>query len=292
MATKPETAFRPVRPPVEPPTALLLAFRPSLPAAEAGVADALLSDAAATRYESVGELAERSGSSPATVVRLCKRLGFDGFLAMKIALAEEAGAARQFGHPELSAQGGAGEALEHSMLADAQSLRGAMPLIDRGAFEQAVDAIAGCERLLLGGVGTSAALAELAAIRFLALGLHVTLYKDVLAQHLAAQLLAPGGVCLLISHTGSSTDTVEFAKAARKTGATTVGVTSFARSPLARAVMVPLVTANKKDRASLELFTNRIVHVSLLGALHAAVAATLPTSEASKPSAVIAKHQY
>ena len=58
--------------------------------------------------------------------------------------------------------------------------------------------------------------------------------------------------------------------------ATTIAVTSFARSPLAKACDVVLATGNRNDPRTLELFTTRVVHVSVLGALHAAVTARLP----------------
>src|SRR5579884_2075383 len=53
---QPETAFQEME---SGPIARLLARRAGIPAAEARVADTLLAEPEATRYESVGELAER-----------------------------------------------------------------------------------------------------------------------------------------------------------------------------------------------------------------------------------------
>src|SRR5947209_15746918 len=112
------------------PAARLLAAQSTLPAAEARVAHTLLSDPETTRYESVAQLAARAGASPATVIRLCQRLGFDGFPGLKLALAEEAGATRQFGHPEDGDDSPSG-VLETCVLADARALAGALSAIDR-----------------------------------------------------------------------------------------------------------------------------------------------------------------
>src|SRR5947208_16668533 len=84
------------------PTARLRLHRASLPVAEGSVADAVLSDARAVTSESVGDLAARAGSSTATVVRMCRRIGYDGFYRFKIALAEEMGFTSQFGHPPVT----------------------------------------------------------------------------------------------------------------------------------------------------------------------------------------------
>jgi DNA-binding MurR/RpiR family transcriptional regulator len=48
-------------------------------------------------YDSVGRLAARAAVSPATMVRLSRRLGYTGYAALKLAIAQEAGRADQFG---------------------------------------------------------------------------------------------------------------------------------------------------------------------------------------------------
>src|SRR5438093_8575444 len=111
------------------PMAALRMHRPGLPDAEARVADAILDQPQLVTNESVGDLALRAGSATATVVRLCRRVGFDGFYRFKIALAEEAGLKRQFGHPPLTATD-ATTVLETSMIADARDVVDAISLLE------------------------------------------------------------------------------------------------------------------------------------------------------------------
>ena len=231
--------------------------------------------------ESVGDLAERAGTSTATIVRLCRRVGFEGFYHFKIALAEEVGLTRQFGHPDLPS-GDPGSVLHQAMGADARDIADAGALIDVRAFDAAVDVIAKASEVFFSGVGTSGPIAQLGALRFMVLGLRTTALQDVQAQDLAARLLRPGAACIAISHTGSSKETVNIARSAQAAGATTVGITSFARSPLTKHCDVVLATGNRAEPRTLELFTTRVVHLSLLGALHASVAARRP-----EPSGVI-----
>ena len=83
---------------------------------------------------------------------------------------------------------------------------------------------------MFAGVGGSAALAALAAFRFAALGIRIaTSAMDALVQHLQADTLRAGEVCVAISHTGKSRDTIDVARAAALAGALTVGVSRFAR---------------------------------------------------------------
>jgi RpiR family carbohydrate utilization transcriptional regulator len=239
------------------------------------VADAILDNPQLVTAESIGDLAARAASATATVVRLCRRVGFDGFYRFKISLAQELGAVRQFGHPSGDIDD-APSALHSAMRADAEEIANAATLIDAAAFERAVDAIVDAPEILFAGVGTSAPVAELGALRFLVLGLRATAIADVQAQDVAARLLPAGSACLLVSHTGASRETVDIARSARDARAATIALTSFPRSPLARACDIVIATGNARDPRTLELFTTRAVHVSVLGALHAAVALRRP----------------
>src|ERR1044071_8878607 len=55
------------------------------------VAEQVLTDPAAASRATIVELAERSGTSPATVTRFCRALGFDGYADLRIGIAAEAG---------------------------------------------------------------------------------------------------------------------------------------------------------------------------------------------------------
>jgi DNA-binding MurR/RpiR family transcriptional regulator len=96
-----------------------------------------------------------------------------------------------------------------------------------------------------------------------------------------------------ISHTGESRDTIEVAGAASAAGAATIGVTSSAGSPLTQAVQIALVCADQHDPAARELFANPVGIMSALGALHAGVAALLPSRTAPAAAGrAITSHQY
>src|SRR5436189_1673049 len=55
------------------------------------VAEQVLDDPAGAARATIVELAERSGTSPATVTRFCRALGFAGYADLRLAIAGEAG---------------------------------------------------------------------------------------------------------------------------------------------------------------------------------------------------------
>ena len=60
-----------------------------LPSSERKIADYVLQNPSAPLFMTMTELAAAAGSSPAIVVRLCKRLNVDGYSDFKIRLSRE-----------------------------------------------------------------------------------------------------------------------------------------------------------------------------------------------------------
>src|SRR5512139_4162895 len=55
------------------------------------VAEHVLTDPAGASRATIVELAERSGTSPATVTRFCRAIGFEGYSDLRIGIAGETG---------------------------------------------------------------------------------------------------------------------------------------------------------------------------------------------------------
>ena len=65
------------------------ASRGDLPDALARIADVILSEPEVAVRASMSELAELTGSGEASIVRFCRRLGFDGYSSFKLSLASD-----------------------------------------------------------------------------------------------------------------------------------------------------------------------------------------------------------
>jgi DNA-binding MurR/RpiR family transcriptional regulator len=201
------------------------------------------------------------------VIRCAKKLGFKGFHDLKLTLAQDLAAFRHL----------SGESEELSVLArvtaaGAQSVRDASALVDPAAFEEATDALGRARRVLFVGVGTSAPLAQDAAYRFRAIGLETEAPADAHVQHVAARLLHEGDVCLAVSHTGSTRETLAAVEAAKTAGARTVLITSFLRSPLADVADIVLTAGSREVSFHLEAVASRLAHLAVIDALLVAVA--------------------
>jgi RpiR family transcriptional regulator, carbohydrate utilization regulator len=265
---------RPPEPTPEPSRAVLATTRsvlPSLQPSDARVAQLIIDEPDAVVYRSVSEVAEAAATSSATVVRCAQKLGFKGFHDLKLALAQER-ATFEAAQPEATIADPRLAVVSQVLTAGAQTVRDAAALVDPEAFDAIVSALCAAERILFVGVGTSGPLIHDAAYCFSAIDSRAEASSDVHAQALRARLLAPQDVCLAISHTGSTRETLDAVKAAHDSGATTAAITSFARSPLTELVDHVILAGTREVSFRLEAMASRLAHLALLDALLVSVA--------------------
>jgi DNA-binding MurR/RpiR family transcriptional regulator len=248
------------------------AVLPSLQRSDARVAQAILDQPEAVIYQSVSELAELADTSTATVVRCAQKLGFKGFHDLKLALAQELSAFRGGIAAHDERLGTAEAVLARVTAAGAQIVRDAGALVNPEAFAAAVTALAAARHILCVGVGTSGPLAQDAAYRFRTIGLHAEAPGDVHVQHVASRLLQTSDVCVAISHTGATRETLDAVSAAKTAGAGTIAVTSFMRSPLTELADVVLTAGSREVSFRLEAMASRLAHMAVIDALLVAVA--------------------
>lgn len=249
------------------------AHLPSLQAADVRVARVLLEQPNVVIYKSAAELAEMGSTSSATVVRCAQKLGFKGFHDLKIALAQELAVIPSTVAPKEVQSDPRIAMLTQVTAAGAESVRAAATLVDPDAFEATVAALDRARRVLFIGVGTSAPLCQDASYRFTAIGVQADAPADVHVQHVRARLLGPEDVCVTVSHTGSTRETLEATRAAAGAGAITVAITSFAKSALTQMVDYPIVAGTREVAFQLEAMASRLAHLALLDCLLVAVAA-------------------
>lgn len=249
---------------------------PDLSESDRRIADVILTQPSLVVRSSVSEVAESVGVSAATVVRACRRLGFEGFQDVKISLTQDLArnqrTTRDATPGAISESSSSAEVLHRVMVAGAQGLQDAQVTLDEDYFGQAVDVLARSSQVLFIGGGSSASMAADAAYWFTAIGMAAAAPADPMAQLLGARHLPSDGACVAISHSGGFKQTVETAHVARDVGATVIALTSFPKAPLTEVGHLALVAGGRSLGYRLEASAGRLVHLAVLDALRIAVA--------------------
>jgi DNA-binding MurR/RpiR family transcriptional regulator len=246
-------------------------------------------------YQSVTQLAGAAETSLSTVVRFCRSIGLAGFQDLKLALARETMPAVQRIQGDVEAGDSPGDVLGKVLHAGSVALEEAEKAVSASTFSEMVGLVTSSRRLLFAAVGTSAPLAMDAAYRLTTLGLEALAPSDVHVQHVTASMLRPDDLCLAISHTGSTRETLSTVETARKAGAKTAALTSFDRSPLTDLVDLVLVAGSRETAFRVEAMASRLVHLTVLDALFVAVALEDPEESQrtlDRTGSVLADHRF
>lgn len=239
---------------------------PLLGGSEQRVAEAILSAETEVADLSTVQLAQRAGTSPATVVRACKNMGFSGFQHVRLEFARRL--ASDPVDPVSSA-----DPVSETFHEAADALSAASQVLDRQGVEEAASALHTAGKILLVGNGFSAPPLQDAQLRLLTLGLTVHAPADAQAQQFIARSLTPSDVCLAASYSGSNRNTLAACARAKEQGATLVSVTSFTHTPLLKLTDIPLVTGPVSRPHAVDPFHSRLAHWVTLQALCATIAA-------------------
>lgn len=216
------------------------------------------------------DLAEAAGTSPATVSRMAKALGFRSFQHLRIMLVRDLGASPSQA-PEGRPDDTAGR-LKWLAESAAGVLQTSLASVGPGEFDAAVAAIVAAPRLVLVGTGASGPPVQTGALAFALNGRSCEAPLDGVTQQLVASTLQAGDVCLAVSASGTNAVTNSAARAARDAGASVIGVTSFAKSALAEHVDLLLVAGARFLAWDPGSLGSALAQTLLLSALQMAVA--------------------
>ena len=240
----------------------------SLTDTEKKIADTVLSSPKDAVKMTVKELAERSGTVPSAVVRFCKSIGATGFSDFKICLsAELGGKVSATGMLPVGEGDGPQQVFRKVFASGINTLEDTLSMIDFSQAEAIVRLLQQATRVVFFGVGTSSVIAMDAQYRFAQLGIATSACTDILFMNVTAANLKAGDVAVCISHSGSTKATVDAMRRAKKAGADTVAISSFAHSRLAMESDYHLIAFSDDKNYPVEAVSARIAHICILDAL-------------------------
>ncbi|MDF2628084.1 MAG: RpiR family transcriptional regulator [Symbiobacteriaceae bacterium] len=234
---------------------------------EQAVASFLLSDPKEFVSLSISALAARCRVSETVIIRLYRKLGYDGFHQFKIDIAQSLTEASVDALGDLTATDDVETIKKKVFAATRQAVEDSVGMVDSAQLAAARDALLSARRVVVAAFGGSASVGLDFVHKLLKLGVVATLQQDAHMQVMAAAVLGRGDVLMAISHSGNSRDIVETLEIARHQGAQTVLLTGFPRSPAAKAADINLYSVCRETKFQTDAMTSRIVQLAVLDTL-------------------------
>lgn len=209
---------------------------------EQRAADYILDHLEETRELPLDQLAKRARVSQPTVLRMVRALGFGGYRDFRYQLVSEL--ARNLSEGDLTTRPlygytlCPGERLEDipgNMVAMAERmLEETLKNFSIRTYKKIVEVLRGARLIDIYSVENSEVTAQDFLAKLLYLGFSCRHFSDHYYQRISAGSLTDQDVAVGISYSGSSRDTVDVMRTAKKAGATTIVLTNFKDSPISR----------------------------------------------------------
>ena len=208
-----------------------------LPDAESEVRDYILKNGNDVLKMSVQELAEKSFTSPATVIRLCQRLELKGFSELKIELASEFKAYEQMNinvldNSTIKKNDTYDEIINKVTDASLKSIEETYINIDKTVLIEVAKKVMACTTLDLYGIGASNVIAFDAGYKFMRIGKNIACLSLADRQRIQAINSDKSHFAMLISYSGETKEILEIASILQEQGVPSVSVTSSAKNRL------------------------------------------------------------
>ncbi len=242
----------------------------ALTSSEKKVADFALSNQSGTQFMSISELAEACGVAEATISRFCRRLGYKGYNAFKLAVAKSSPQHKPWDNPlsgEVTAEDSLEDICKKLYSAEVEAMAQTMELLDLKAIEQAAAMLHRARRVMCMGQGGSLLIANEAAHLFSTVSNKFTSIADSHLQAISATTMDPEDVIFFFSYSGSTMEMMETLKLARQQHGQVILVTRFPKSPGAELSDVVLQCGANENALQSGSIAARIAQMYLLDIL-------------------------
>ena len=251
---------------------------PTLRPSEARIARLLLADPAGTAGLSIAQVAELADTSTTSVIRFCKRIGYDSYRDLRIDLTREAtresiGADAQLvDTKDIDRDDSLDDVVAKIALNETLSIADTAQNLDLDSLAKAIEALLGARRIDVFGVGASSVVRLDLQQKLTRIGLTTLGWDDAHSAWTSASVLDADCVAVAITHSGATSDTLTYVKLAAKAGATTIVITNFEQSPVAQAADIVLTTAARENSFRSGALGSRIAQLMVVDCLFTGVA--------------------
>jgi DNA-binding MurR/RpiR family transcriptional regulator len=245
---------------------------PSFHASEVAIAEAILQNPDEAAGMNITQIADRSSTSVASIVRFCKTLGFKGYPEFRMALIGQL--SRQVAQgADLHLDGGitvddsAEEVIRKIAYADSLAIKTTAERLDVETFIKTVDAWESASTVGIIGFASSGYVAMDLQLKLNRLGKRSVAWSDLHTALTSISVLKEGDVLVAISHSGTTLDIIDVISEFKEKGITIVLITNALRSPATAIADLVLFTSARETTLRSGATASRIAQLTVVDCL-------------------------
>ena len=238
------------------------------------LADYFLANPCCVNKETASSLSLLTGVSPATIVRFCRKLGFDGLADMKKSIAYSNYIESTASDMDL-AKGDDAETVKNKVIQYTKMIVDQLEVsLDASLLQKAADMIGSAAHVVIVGEGGSGTICRAAYDIFLKLAIPCRFVEDIMFQMMEISMMGENDVLLFIINSGRTYNVLQNAEYARDRGLATIGIVGSPNSPLSRFLDVELQTSMFSSSYFSDISAARLCELTTVSILHSILALT------------------
>ncbi|WP_235806171.1 MurR/RpiR family transcriptional regulator [Alkalihalophilus marmarensis] len=242
-------------------------------AAERKVADYILEYGEFVPTMTTKQLAEAADASEASIVRFCKRIGFDSFRMLKVVLAKEFSQGPMTVNSVSLLQS---NDTPHSLFqkvthVNKMALDLTLKTLSHAEFEKAVAAFVQAKKVALFGVGGSYPPAVDGQYKLMRIGYHAAASSDYHYMVPFITYMKKGDIILCFSTSGKTKEVIDIVQYAKERGITVISITTLNQSPLYKMSDITLCIPDLEAEERIGSIASRTAHQNVVDALYVSI---------------------
>lgn len=247
----------------------MLKYKEELSMAERAVLDYLIENKSVLKNFNVEKIAEAAYTSPASVVRMCKKLGYKGFKDFKIDFILSNAKAeipenKEYNDVILSKESNFGKSVIENNI---RILEETLKIHDPAALHKAAEAIMKARRIFVFGKGSSYLVCQDLEMKLRRINKLAIAQGESHEQLVDASFLNQNDVLIAISNSGKTKEIIGSVLLARERKATIISVVKLGNSLLSELSDIRLYTTSLEGEFRSAAMTSRISQLCVIDAL-------------------------
>lgn len=240
-------------------------------ATEEKIANFILNNKEKVTQLSVKELAQAADSSPASVVRFCKKINYEGYQDLKISLIKDLQESENREkikvYDDIAVDDKIEEIMEKIAHDNNNVIKNTINLLSVSEIEKAVKELENADNIYIFGIGASGLVAKDLQYKLMRIKKTVIYYEDTHAQLASAANIESSDLAIAISYSGKTVEVYEALKTAKNRGAKTISISKYGKNPLNEMADIKLQVAGSEKNLRLGAITSRIAQLTAVDIL-------------------------
>ncbi len=238
----------------------------TLSKSEKEIANLLLNDLEHLEAYSIMDIAQQTGVSKPTIVRLFQRIGYTGFREFRRELLSSSDF--KASSENTISETDETQAIMSRLIEENIKIMTSVSALITPEYDRAIEALSASSRVTIIGNGDAIIPCKMLGIKLMRMGISCFESEDSALQMLAASNAKSGDVVIAFSYSGRSKSVVEAVKKAYEQGATTIGITGSAKSPLLKYCSIVINTSPLDDSTDGDKISSRVGETLIVETLY------------------------